>query len=221
MRAEDLSKTKEARMTSLPDLSPADLAALLASKLCHDIISPVFGIQSGLELLDDMPNDAESMELVRGSLKSAVAKLQFARMAYGASGSKTATVDLNDAKGVAEGYMAHEKPALIWQGEGGYAAKNFAKAVLNLVVLASHSISRGGEVTVSIEEIDPGKATVTAKGERIRLQPRAVALLDGVDDGEAMDAQTIQPYYTLFLAREAGLSVTYEKGEGSIVFKIG
>ena len=128
---------------------------------------------AGLELLDDMPNDAESMELVRGSLKSAVAKLQFARMAYGASGSKTATVDLNDAKGVAEGYMAHEKPALIWQGEGGYAAKNFAKAVLNLVVLASHSISRGGEVTVSIEEIDPGKATVTAKGERIRLQPRA------------------------------------------------
>ena len=52
-------------MTSLPSISAADLAALLSSRLCHDIISPVFGIQSGLELLDDMPGDKESMELVR------------------------------------------------------------------------------------------------------------------------------------------------------------
>ena len=61
-------------MTTLPDVSAADLSALLASRLCHDIISPVFGIQSGLELLDDMPNDPELMELVRNSLKSAVAR---------------------------------------------------------------------------------------------------------------------------------------------------
>ena len=173
-------------MTTLPELSAADLAALLSSKLCHDIISPVFGIQSGLELLDDMPNDPESMELVRHSLKSAVAKLQFARIAFGAAGSHTATIDLNDAKTVATGYMAHEKAALVWEGEPGYVAKNFVKIVLNLVVLASATVSRGGEVKVSIESIEPPKATVAASADRIRMQPKMVALFDGEAGGRGL-----------------------------------
>ena len=207
-------------MTSLPSISAADLAALLSSRLCHDIISPVFGIQSGLELLDDMPGDKESMELVRSSLKAAVAKLQFARIAFGAAGSQTATIDLNDAKTVATGYMAHEKPNLVWEGEPGYVPKNCAKIVLNLVVMASASISRGGEVKVMIDSIEPFGATITATGQRIRLQQRLVQMLDGVNGEEALDAQAIQPYYTLFLAEESGLAVTYEKTEEQVVFRL-
>jgi len=207
-------------MTTLPELSAADLAALLSSKLCHDIISPVFGIQSGLELLDDMPGDRESMELVRHSLKSAVAKLQFARIAFGSAGSPTATIDLNEAKTAALGYMDHEKASLVWEGEGGYAVKNFAKIVLNLVVMASASISRGGEVRVEIEAIDPPRASVRATGERIRIQPRLLALLNGDAAQEAVDAQAIQPYYTLFLAKEAGLAVVHEMNDASVVFRV-
>ncbi|MCQ0987195.1 histidine phosphotransferase ChpT [Jiella marina] len=207
-------------MTSLPSISAADLAALLSSRLCHDIISPVFGIQSGLELLDDMPGDKESMELVRSSLKSAVAKLQFARIAFGAAGSQTAMIDLNDAKTVAVGYMDHEKAALVWEGENGFVPKNFAKIVLNLIVMASASISRGGEVRVEIEKIEPFAATVRASGERIRMQPRLVAMLDGTHGEEALDAQAIQPYYTLFLAEESDLAISYEKTDGSVVFTI-
>ena len=205
-------------MTTLPALSAADLAALLSSRLCHDIISPVFGIQSGLELLDDMPNDKEAMDLVRSSLKSAVAKLQFARIAFGAAGSQTAMIDLNDAKTVAMGYMEHEKPNLVWEGEIGYVKKNFAKVILNLVLLASASISRGGEIRVDIEATEPPKASVRATGERIRMQPRLIALLEGAEDQETMDAQAIQPYYTLFLAQECGLTVSYEKTDGQVVF---
>ncbi|MBO0664311.1 histidine phosphotransferase [Jiella sp. MQZ9-1] len=207
-------------MTSLPSLSAADLAALLSSRLCHDIISPVFGIQSGLELLDDMPGDKESMDLVRSSLKSAVAKLQFARIAFGAAGSQTATIDLNDAKTVATGYMDHEKPSLVWEGEPGFVPKNFAKIVLNLIVMASASISRGGEIKVQITAIDPFRASITATGERIRLQPRLLQMLDGTNSDEAMDAQAIQPYYTLFLAEESDLAVTYEKTDGQVIFAI-
>ena len=207
-------------MTTLPELSAADLAALLSSKLCHDIISPVFGIQSGLELLDDMPDDAESMQLVRQSLKSAVAKLQFARIAFGAAGSQTSMIDLNDAKTVAGGYMDHEKAHLTWEGEQGYVVKNFAKVVLNLLVMASSSISRGGEVNVRIVAIDPPQATVSATGERVRIQARLMAMLNGEADQEAIDAQAIQPYYTLFLARESGLVVTHEKTDNAVAFTV-
>ena len=207
-------------MTTLPEISAADLAALLCSKLCHDIISPVFGIQSGLELLDDMPNDAESMELVRHSLKSAVAKLQFARIAFGAAGSPTSAIDLNDAKSAAEGFMAHEKAQLVWEAQPGYASKNFVKVVLNLLVLANASISRGGEVRVAIESLDPPRASVTARGDRIRIQPRLIAMLGGEEGQEPVDAQAIQPYYTLFLAREGGLGVSHEKTDEAVVFTV-
>ncbi|MBP0617232.1 histidine phosphotransferase ChpT [Jiella mangrovi] len=207
-------------MTSLPSISSAELAALLSSRLCHDIISPVFGIQSGLELLDDMPGDKESMDLVRSSLKAAVAKLQFARIAFGAAGSQTASIDLNDAKTVATGYMDHEKANLVWEGEPGYVPKNYAKVVLNVLVMASASISRGGEVNVKIAGIEPFEATISATGQRIRLQQRLVAMLDGTNGEEPMDAQAIQPYYALFLAEEAGLAITYEKTDERVVFTI-
>ena len=130
-------------MTDLPYVSAPDLAALLASKLCHDIISPVGAVQSGLELLDEMPGDEESMALVRNSTKSAVAKLQFARIAYGASGSSAAQIDLGDARQVAEGLMSFERAALSWTGERAYVAKNIAKLILNLIVIANASVPRG------------------------------------------------------------------------------
>ena len=96
--------------------------------------------------------------------------------------------------------------------------KNFAKVILNLVLLASASISRGGEIRVDIEATEPPKASVRATGERIRMQPRLIALLEGAEDQETMDAQAIQPYYTLFLAQECGLTVSYEKTDGQVVF---
>ena len=160
------------------------------------------------------------MDLVRSSLKSAVAKLQFARIAFGAAGSQTAAIDLNDAKTVAIGYMDHEKANIVWEGEPGYVPKNYAKIVLNLIVMASASISRGGEVKVAITSIEPFTATISASGDRIRLQPRLVQMLDGTNADEAVDAQAIQPYYTLFLAEESGLAVTYEKTDGKVSFHI-
>lgn len=208
-------------MTTFPELSSADLAALLCSKLCHDIISPVFGIQSGLEFLEEMPNDTESRDLVRSSLNSAVAKLQFARIAFGAAGSPTAAVDLTDARKAAEGYMAHEKAELVWDGAVGPANKHFVKVILNLIALANASVSRGGQVRVSVESIEPSRAVVEATGQRVRLQPRFKQLLEGMEPESAIDAQAIQPYYVLFLAREAGLTVNFEQTETSIVFRIG
>ncbi|WP_082529161.1 histidine phosphotransferase family protein [Aurantimonas sp. Leaf443] len=206
-------------MTKLPDLSSADLAALLASRLCHDIISPVFGIQSGLELLDDMPDDKEAHGLMRSSLKCAVARLQMARIAFGAAGAQTSNFDLNEAKQAASGYMEHEKASLVWEGQHGYVPKNIAKIVLNLVVLASTAISRGGEVRVSVEQLEPPLIRVKATGERIRVHSRFIALLEGTSV-EQIDAQAIQPYYTLFLADQAGLQVTMQPGEGSVTFLV-
>lgn len=209
-------------MTNLPALSAPELAALLASRLCHDIISPVGAVQSGLELLDEMPDDPESMALVRNSTKSAVAKLQFARLAYGASGSTAAQIDLGDARTVAEGFMSFERADLSWSGERAYVPKNVAKLILNLVVIANASVPRGREVAVDIRSLEPEvRFTITAKGTPLRVPARFRSLLQGEGEGgEPIDAHAVQPYYTLLLAGEAGLAVTLEQGEDAVVFTV-
>lgn len=209
-------------MTNLPALSAPELAALLASRLCHDIISPVGAVQSGLELLDEMPDDPESMALVRNSTKSAVAKLQFARLAYGASGSTTAQIDLGDARSVAEGFMSFERADLSWTGERAYVPKNIAKLILNLVVVANASVPRGRQVAVDIQSLEPEvRFTITAKGTPLRVPARFRSLLAGEGEGaEPVDAHAVQPYYTLLLAEEIGLAVALEQGDDEVVFTV-
>lgn len=207
-------------MTDLPHVSAPDLAALLASKLCHDIISPVGAVQSGLELLDEMPGDEESMALVRNSTKSAVAKLQFARIAYGASGSSAAQIDLGDARQVAEGLMGFERATLSWTGERAYVAKNIAKLILNLVVIANASVPRGREVRVDIARLEPSpEITVQAIGTPLRVPAKFRALLAG-EIADPIDAHGVQPYYTLLLAQELGLDVTMTQSEDTATFTV-
>lgn len=208
-------------MTDLPDLSAPDLAALLASKLCHDIISPVGAVQTGLELLDENPGDEESMTLIRNSTRSAVAKLQFARIAYGASGSSAAQIDLGDARSAAEGFMGFERASLVWTGERAYVAKNIAKLILNLVVVANASVPRGREVAVDIEALDPApRFTVRATGTPLRVPAKFRALVAGEALEDPVDAHSVQPYYTLLLAREAGLKVDLGLSDEGAVFTV-
>ncbi|RUV56051.1 histidine phosphotransferase, partial [Mesorhizobium sp. M5C.F.Ca.IN.020.29.1.1] len=74
-------------MAELFTVSAPDLAALLCSRVCHDIISPVGAINNGLELLDEGGADEDAMKLIRQSARNASARLQFARIAFGAAGS--------------------------------------------------------------------------------------------------------------------------------------
>ena len=132
-------------------LSELDLAALLCSKICHDIISPVGAITNGLEVLDEDGGDdmrTFAMDLIQKSARQASAKLQFARLAFGAAGSAGAMVDLADAESVAKGYMAGEKASMTWAAPPLLEPKNKIKLLLNLVLIANSTIPRGGVIDI-------------------------------------------------------------------------
>ena len=83
-----------------------DLAALLCSRVCHDLISPVGAIVNGLEVMDEDKDEETkvfALDLIKKSAKQASAKLQFCRLAFGAAGSAGAQIDLGDAEKVARG----------------------------------------------------------------------------------------------------------------------
>ena len=95
-----------------------ELAALLCSRVCHDLISPVGAIVNGLEVLDDdpKPEDREfALDLIRKSAKTASARLQFCRLAFGAAGSSGAQIDLGDAQTMARGHIEDGKCSITWK----------------------------------------------------------------------------------------------------------
>src|SRR5262252_1124528 len=104
-------------MSAPTTLEALDLAALLCSRVCHDLISPAGAIVNGLEVLEESKDEETrtfALELIKKSARTASARLQFCRLAFGAAGSASAQVDLSDAENVARGFIEDEKVKLSW-----------------------------------------------------------------------------------------------------------
>jgi histidine phosphotransferase ChpT len=198
--------------TSSPGPAPdaLELAALLCSRVCHDLISPVGAIVNGLEVLDDnpKPEDREfALDLIRKSAKTASARLQFCRLAFGAAGSAGAQIDLGDAQTMARGHLEDAKTKITWNLPRVLLAKNRVKLLLNMMVIAQQTIPRGGMLTVdSVGEGDTIGFRVTAAGLNARL-PQNIAEMLSSDADHSVDAHAVQPYYTKLLAQACGLNV--------------
>ncbi|ADZ69376.1 histidine phosphotransferase ChpT [Polymorphum gilvum] len=203
-------------MSELKDLSSLDLSALVSSRICHDIISPVGAIINGLEVLDEEGSEDMrefAMDLIRKSARQASAKLQFARLAFGAAGSAGAEIDLGDAQVVASGFMENEKSNLIWQVDRHLMPKNFVKLLLNLVLIANQCVPRGGDITVSMTgEPAAPVFTLEAKGLNPRI-PLGMQETLGGQEPERVDAHSVQPIYTFLLARECGMTISLSKDD--------
>ncbi|HZQ11687.1 MAG TPA: histidine phosphotransferase family protein [Pseudolabrys sp.] len=194
---------------SAPILAPLDLAALLCSRVCHDLISPVGAIVNGLEVLEEEKDEGTktfALDLIRKSAGTASAKLQFCRIAFGAAGSAGAQIDTGDAEKISRGFFEDDKTKLAWSLPRVLLAKNRVKLLLNLLLIAGQTIPRGGELKV--EPIGAGDAMgfkITAAGANAKIQPAAASLLAGETGGEALDAHRIQPYYAGLLAKDCGV----------------
>ena len=212
-------------MSGTPASGPApdalELAALLCSRVCHDLISPVGAIVNGLEVLDDNPKEEDkefALDLIRKSARTASARLQFCRLAFGAAGSAGAQIDLGDAQNMARGHMEDEKTRLTWNLPRVLLPKNRVKLLLNMMVIAQHTIPRGGMITV-----DPGgegdsmSFRVQTVGLNSRIPQNIVDILGATTSGP-VDAHAVQPYYTRLLAQACGLTVRIAaEGEAMVV----
>lgn len=184
-----------------------DLAALLCSRVCHDLISPVGAIVNGLEVLEENKDEETkvfALDLITKSAGQASAKLQFCRLAFGAAGSAGAQIELGDAEKAARGMIEDGKITIIWNLQRELVPKNRAKLVLNMLMVAVGAIPRGG--TLTLDASGTGYR-ISATGLNARLPATAVELLGG-NPSHPVDAHAIQPFYTGLLARDCGLSVS-------------
>jgi histidine phosphotransferase ChpT len=181
------------------------------------LISPVGAIINGLEVMEedrDEETKTFALDLIKRSAAQASAKLQFCRLAFGASGSAGAQIELGDAEKAARGLLEDGKITLTWNLPRALVAKNRAKLLLNMLLVASGSIPRGGALTV--EPANEGYQ-VMARGLNARLGPATADLLAGVP-AEGVNAHAIQPLYTGILARDCGFAISAQlQGDAVVV----
>jgi histidine phosphotransferase ChpT len=188
--------------------SDLELAALISSKICHDVIGPVGAIYNGLEILDeDNDPDAKSyaLDVIRNVTEQASARLQFARFAFGAAGSAGSMIDLGTAEQITRGFIGQGKHRLVWRSVPGHMGKDKVKLLLNLIASALTALPRGGEIDVALGgSMDRPHFLIRCRGTGAR-PPQYLADFVLGQQPPQLDAMTIQAYYTWRLAGTAGL----------------
>ena len=209
-------------MSAAVALDALDLAALLCSRVCHDLISPTGAIVNGLEVLEEKESDEETrtfaLDLIKKSARTASARLQFCRLAFGAAGSAGAQIDLGDAQTMGRAFIEDGKIKLGWNLPRVLLPKNRVKLLLNMLIIAGQTIPRGGTLTVDpIGEGDGMGFRIVAAGLNARIPQAVQALLEGMSESGSVDAHAIQPFYAGLLARACGLKVVLEVEGDTVV----
>ena len=203
-------------------VTAAELASLLAGRMCHDFISPASAIVSGIDLLDDpsaqdMREDA--MKLIEASAKKLVAMLAFSRVAFG--GSSTAeTFDVRELEKLTLGVFEHVRAQLNWSVSVDQVSKPCARALMNLAQIGGSALPTGGVAHVTAERRGEDLLiSVEATGPRVRLRPEVISGLKGEPLGEGLSGHWVQAYYVHSLLKSVGGAVEPQIGEDKALLR--
>ena len=196
---------------------PVDLAALLCSRLCHDLLSPVGAMNNGLELLADESDPAmreRCIDLLNQSAASAASKLKFFRLAFGAAGGFGPAVDPSDARAVAIELVEDGRTKLVWDVPETPLPKAAVKILLNLILIAREALVRGGTLSVGAESRDnETELVVRADGPKLVLDEQVRKALAGGLDPAEIDSRTAAAYMIRTLAQRGGGMVQIAGGK--------
>ncbi len=201
---------------------------LMASRICHDVISPVGAINNGLELLQEMgiEGGAEAVSLIAKSAEQANRRLKLFRYAYGAAGSKD-LVDAKDLRRVAFDYLQGSRAVLEWPETepmpmpGSQFPRGLMKSILNLIVLGSEMITKAG--LVKVRQATPGgyPIEIHVSGDGAGFRDGMEAALQGTIEPQNLDARLVHAYITGALTRHYGLKLNLQKSpDGRVVFAL-
>lgn len=193
-------------------MNAVDLASLLCSRLCHDLMSPVGALNNGIELLADEqdPDMREKcLELLADSARASANKLKFFRLAFGAAGGFGEEVDTHEAETALEGVFGPERRIeLGWVVSDGKLPKGAVKLLLNLALLAGDALVRGGRLDVGAERRDEAiELVIRAEGERILLDPVLRDTLATGGSSGTVEPRAAGAWLAHSLAAEAGGSI--------------
>lgn len=200
-------------------MTDLEFSAFLVSKVCHDLVGPLGAVVNGLEVLEDERDAAmraDALKIVTSSAAQALARLQFMRIAFGAAGSAGAELDLGEVHRLVDGLITGGRTSLEWEPPHVQWPKDWAKLLMNAILIGADCLPRGGVVRIEVRDSAPG-FTITATGQGARVSEEVQRALRGEENEH--DARGVQPVLTYRLAQgvNAQLSITPREGAVDIV----
>ncbi|WP_343078816.1 histidine phosphotransferase family protein [Ostreiculturibacter nitratireducens] len=123
-----------------------DIVALLGSRICHDLISPLGAIGNGVELLA-MSGTGPEIALISESVSNASARIRFFRIAFGAAESSQ-RIGRPEVTSILADLTRGSRLSIEWQAQGDQARPDVKLALLALQCLES-AMPWGGRITVT------------------------------------------------------------------------
>jgi len=187
--------------------SSVDLASLLCSRLCHDLLSPVGALMNGLELLAD-EKDPEMrqrcFELLEQSARASTDKLKFFRLAFGAAGGFGDSVAAEEVRSLIDALVvAKDRINVTWVLGVAELSKPAAKVLLNFAQIAIEALAR--EIDIAAEVRDgTSEIAVRAMGPKIAFDETIGSALQGTMPTEQLSSRTAAAHMLHLLAQECG-----------------
>lgn len=202
-------------------LDDLHFTAFMSSKICHDLVGPVGAISNGLELLDEETDEqtrAYALELIQFSAHAARTRLEYARLAFGASTAMGSEIDLHHAEGIVRGFVEEGKHKLQWDIPAGNMEKNRARLLMMLLAVSMPSIPAGGSIVAKMT------GTLEKPSFELRCSGRGARIPEGLPDmfagkSAAVDPRSVIGYYTARLAQASNMTLTVRKEGPDIVFE--
>mgnify|MGYP003836835651 CR=1 FL=1 len=200
------------------------VAELLASRLCHDLVSPIGAVNNGMELLEedlDPEMVGDAVKLASGSARQASATVQFYRLAFGQAGQQV-EMDPAQLRRLAEGYLGPHKANLDWRADQliSDGPDGTGKLLLNLVALALEALPRGGTIVAGADLSDGVHIGVSAEGQAARLRDESAAALRPDADVGTLTPRSVQAYFTQLVATRLGGKLAVQDETDRLIFQV-
>ena len=209
---------------SRKNLLATDLASLISSRICHDLISPIGALNTAIEVLDDTESKEmheDALKLIKLAASEASAKLSYLRIALGTNSTSKGVMKLDKLKLITENMFNTEKFSFNWDVSEIKLEKSIARILLNILMLSIQSIPRGGKVTIKIEEkYDKLKLVTSANGIKSRLDKQTEDAFKGIIPSEEIDGRVIQSFFTGVLIDDLNGRIEAFKTDGNVIFNV-
>ncbi len=199
-----------------------DLAAMLCSRLCHDMLSPVGALSNGLELLaeeKDPEMRKRCMELLEQSARISADKLKFFRLAFGAAGGFNELIPVEEPRALIDALVANNGRITVnWALGVASLPKPAVKVLLNLCSIAIDALVRGGTLDVGAESRDgASEIVVRAAGPKIAFDQEVGKALSGQEPDDGLSSRTAPAWMIAQIAAGQGGGLQYALSDDALV----
>lgn len=191
-------------------------AQLLVSRICHDLAGGISALGTGAELLIDEGGapEGDALALIASSAQQSSHRLQFLRVAFGHGGGEDGSISMAELRELTHGFLEGGRVSLVWPDDSARIPMGAGKLLLNLCLIGSESLPRGGVLDISCGHVD-GKLgfAVAAEGDGARLLPQLKAAMAPDVDAQSLTPRTVHGHFTAVLAAKLAAELEIQADE--------